>query len=73
VEVQECLRHRGCQAEPRSDHGHQGDHGKGWSPPFMPFLSFSPLGHEDPRDNPEVFCEDILNGFPVSNRKLVQA
>jgi len=34
----------------------------------------SPLGHEDPRDNPKVFCEDILKrGFHISNRKLVMA
>jgi fumarate reductase (CoM/CoB) subunit A len=34
----------------------------------------SPLGHEDPRDNPEVFCEDIIErGFRIANRKLVKA
>jgi fumarate reductase (CoM/CoB) subunit A len=34
----------------------------------------SPLGHEDPRDNPEVFAEDIMKrGGEISNGKVVRA
>jgi len=34
----------------------------------------SPLGHEDTRDNPEVFAEDIMKrGGQISNGKLVRA
>lgn len=33
-----------------------------------------PLGHEDPRDNPDVFAEDIMKrGAQICNRKLVNA
>lgn len=33
-----------------------------------------PLGHEDPRDNPEEFYKDVIKrGFQISNRKLVKA
>ena len=34
----------------------------------------SPLGHEDSRDNPEVFAEDIMKrGGQISNHKVVRA